>query len=98
MIKWRYESETETIRTIPENYCVAALDIEAATIQGKNGPLIAAAPFQHEAHKQIYDWAHKALNGGLKRPGRPVKISDYKQVLNLIRGEARDAIAKAEGN
>jgi hypothetical protein len=48
------------------------------------------------ALEQIYDWAHKALNGGLKRAGRQVTAADYKQVLRMIRAEAADALEKRE--
>lgn len=74
-------------------------DVQDHILRGqyiKYCPLHKAAPIQHEAHEQIYDWAHKALNGGLKRAGRKVTIADYKSVLRLIRAEAQAAIAKAK--
>lgn len=42
----------------------------------------------------IEDLAHKALNGGLKMPGKPVRVSDLKTVLRNIREIAREAQTK----
>lgn len=42
----------------------------------------------------IEDVAHKALNGGFKIPGKPVRVSDLKTVLREIRDLARETLTK----
>ena len=42
----------------------------------------------------IEDLAHKALNGGCKIPGKPVRVSDLKIVLREIRDLARETLTK----
>ncbi len=44
-MKWRYEPETKTIRSVPENYWVASMDsFDGAVNHDANAQLIAAAP------------------------------------------------------
>jgi len=43
--KWTYEPQTDTIRTVPQNYCVASLaGADAATDKLRNGEAIARVP------------------------------------------------------
>ena len=61
-----------------------------------NKPLIAAAPLMYDELGIISDLAHRAANGALKRPGKPVRVSDLNAMLRRIRDIASAAAAKGD--
>lgn len=76
-MRWRYEQNTKTIRSIPENYWIASMDSWDGAVDHKaNGELIARAPLLEEqvrilreASKALIDWmqdAESELGGPLK--------------------------------
>jgi len=82
MSHWRYEPETHTIRTVPENYCVtairnfgegghtyAALDLDAVR------SLIAAAPELLDALVLALPYVEMAALDPVYKPGAVEKVT-----------------------
>ncbi len=62
---WKYESETKTIRSYPENYWLASMDSwDGAVNHEANARLIAAAPTMETAIRSMLVNMSLALKGG----------------------------------
>jgi hypothetical protein len=83
---WRYEPETKTIRSIPENYWIASMDsFDGALDHKSNANLIAAAPEMLAALKAIQ---HNA---------EVMNRAEPHAVFSAIDDMAREVINIAEG-
>jgi hypothetical protein len=75
-MEWRYEPETKTIRSVPQNHWIATMDtFDGAENHETNAHLIAAAPELYAALKALADlddgdekfaWKHEVEFNGAR--------------------------------